>query len=418
VTYNARRALELLRLGTGQPNARFREGQEDAIRHVVEGRGRLLVVQKTGWGKSFVYFIATKLLREEGNGPALLVSPLLALMRNQIPAAERMGVRAVTINSDNQEEWANVEASVRRNEADILLISPERLANERFGANVLSPIAGRISLLVIDEAHCISDWGHDFRPHYRLVERIVRTLPRNLRLLATTATANNRVMDDLKAVLGPNLDVSRGDLNRPSLTLQTMRLNSQAERLAWLASQVPSLTGSGIVYTLTVRDAVQVADWLTSRGLKVESYSGETGDRRPELEQALLGNRVKALVATTALGMGFDKPDLAFVIHYQTPGSVVAYYQQVGRAGRALPTECCSVARKRPTLRTSSSAALSLHGMRLRRCWVRWSRSQTVYQCQNCWCASISARGEFRRQSTSLGWSPPRQSSGKIPDGS
>jgi ATP-dependent DNA helicase RecQ len=338
MTCNARRALELLRLGTGQPNARFREGQEDAIRHVVEGRGRLLVVQKTGWGKSFVYFIATKLLREEGNGPALLVSPLLALMRNQIAAAERMGVRAVTINSDNQEEWANVEARVRRNEADILLISPERLANERFGANVLSPIAGRISLLVIDEAHCISDWGHDFRPHYRLLERIVRTLPRNLRLLATTATANNRVMDDLKAVLGPNLDVSRGDLNRPSLTLQTMRLNSQAERLAWLAAQVPSLTGSGIVYTLTVRDAVQVADWLKCRGVNVESYTGETGDRRPELEQALLENRVKVLVATTALGMGFDKPDLAFVIHYQTPGSVVAYYQQVGRAGRALPT--------------------------------------------------------------------------------
>ena len=164
----------------------------------------------------------------------------------------------------------------------------------------------------------------------------MRTLPPNLRLLATTATANDRVMDDLRTVLGPNLGVSRGDLNRPSLTLQTMRLHSQAERLAWLAAQVPALPGSGIIYTLTVRDAVQVADWLQSRGLNVESYTGKTGERRPELEQALLENRVKALVATTALGMGFDKPDLAFVIHYQTPGSVVAYYQQVGRAGRAL----------------------------------------------------------------------------------
>lgn len=334
--YNANRALELLRLGTGRPDASFREGQEGAICHIVEGRGRLLVVQKTGWGKSLVYFIATKLLREGGSGPALLISPLLALMRNQIANAERMGARAVTMNSDNQEDWDSVEATIQRNEVDILLISPERLANERFRNEVLAGIAGRIALLVIDEAHCISDWGHDFRPHYRLLEHIVRTLPPNLRLLATTATANNRVMDDLSTVLGPNLGVSRGDLNRPSLALQTMRLHSQAERLAWLAAQVPALPGSGIIYTLTVRDAVQVADWLQSRVLNVESYTGETGERRPELEQALLENRVKALVATTALGMGFDKPDLAFVIHYQTPGSVVAYYQQVGRAGRAL----------------------------------------------------------------------------------
>lgn len=336
MSYNPPRALELLRLGTENPAAEFREGQEKAIRHVVDGRGRLLVVQKTGWGKSFVYFIATKLLREEGAGPVLLISPLLALMRNQIAAAERMGARAFTINSDNKEDWSAVEAALSRNEVDILLISPERLANEHFRAEVLARFAGRISLLVIDEAHCISDWGHDFRPYYRLLERIVRTLPPNLRLLATTATANNRVLDDLQIVLGPNLTVSRGDLARPSLFLQTIRLISQAERLAWLAQQLPLLQGSGIIYTLTVRDAAQVAEWLRSRGLNVEAYTGETGERRPQLEQALLNNQVKALVATTALGMGFDKPDLAFVIHFQTPGSVVAYYQQVGRAGRAL----------------------------------------------------------------------------------
>jgi ATP-dependent DNA helicase RecQ len=336
MTYDAQRALQLLRFGTSRDNALFREGQEDAIRHVVEGRGRLLVVQKTGWGKSFVYFIATKLLREAGTGPTLLISPLLALMRNQIAAAQRMGVRAFTINSDNQEDWANVEAAVCRNEVDILLISPERLANEHFRTEVLAGIAGRIALLVIDEAHCISDWGHDFRPHYRLLERIVRTLPANLRLLATTATANNRVMDDLSVVLGPSLTISRGDLNRPSLFLQTIRLPRQSERLAWLAAQLAALPGHGIIYTLTVRDAGLVADWLRSQGLNVESYTGETGEQRVELEQALLDNRVKALVATTALGMGFDKPDLGFVIHYQTPGSVVAYYQQVGRAGRAL----------------------------------------------------------------------------------
>jgi len=334
--YVSAKALELLRIGSGYPDAVFHDNQETAIRYLVEGRGRLLVVQKTGWGKSFVYFIATRLLREGGNGPSLLISPLLALMRNQIDAAERIGVRAATINSDNPDEWAEVEMGIRRNAIDILIISPERLANERFRSNVLGSIVGQISMLVIDEAHCISDWGHDFRPHYRLLERIVKTLPPNLRLLATTATANNRVMEDLAEVLGPHLEVLRGDLNRPSLTLQTISLPDQAERLAWLAEQLAVLQGCGIIYTLTVRDANQVASWLKSRGFRVEAYTGDTGDRRPELEQALLHNKVKALVATSALGMGYDKPDLAFVIHYQMPGSVVAYYQQVGRAGRAL----------------------------------------------------------------------------------
>ena len=303
---------------------------------MVEGRGRLLVVQKTGWGKSFVYFIATKILRESGEGPTLLISPLLSLMRNQVAAAQRMGVRAFTMNSSNQDEWANVEVGIQHDEVDILLVSPERLANERFRTKVLAEVGGRIALLVIDEAHCISDWGHDFRPHYHLLDRLVGSLPANLRLLATTATANNRVVDDLHSVLGPNLEISRGELSRPSLVLQTIYLHSQAERLAWLAAQVAAIPGNGIIFTLTVRDAVQVAEWLQSRGLDVASYTSETGEDRPELELALLENRIKALVATPALGMGFDKPDLAFVIHYQTPGSVVAYYQQVGRAGRAL----------------------------------------------------------------------------------
>jgi ATP-dependent DNA helicase RecQ len=335
--YNPTRALELLRIGTGNPAAVFHDGQENAVRHIVDGRGRLLVVQRTGWGKSFVYFIAAKLLREQGMRPAILISPLLALMRNQIAAAERMGVRAKTINSENQEEWQTVEAALAHNEVDILLISPERLANEHFGTEVLGPVAGRISLLVVDEAHCISDWGHDFRPHYRFIERMIRSLPPNLRVLATTATANNRVRADLQTIPGPNLALSCGELGRPSLLLQTMRMPSQAARMAWLATHIPHIQGSGIVYTLTVRDAVQVAGWLQARGIQAESYSGETGERRVELENALLENRVKALVATTALGMGFDKPDLAFVIHYQTPGSVVAYYQQVGRAGRQIP---------------------------------------------------------------------------------
>lgn len=336
VIYNPQRALELLRIGSGRADATFRDGQDDAIRHVVEGRGRLLVVQKTGWGKSFVYFIATKLLREAGSGPVLLISPLLALMRNQIAAAERMGVRAETLNSENSDDWPRVIQRINSGEIDILLFHPKQLVSARFISQILAPIADQIALLVIDEAHCVSDWGHDFVPEYRVIQRTAKSLPGNMRLLATTATANNRVMDDLVSVLGPNLEVSRGDLNRPSLTLQTIRLPSQAERLAWLAEQMATLQGHGIIYTLTVRGANQVADWLKTRGFNVEAYTSETGERREALEQALLNNQVKALVATTALGMGYDKPDLAFVIHYQMPGSVVAYYQQVGRAGRAL----------------------------------------------------------------------------------
>ncbi|MBC8243954.1 MAG: RecQ family ATP-dependent DNA helicase [Verrucomicrobia bacterium] len=335
-TFDSERADELLRLGLERADVAFREGQREAIAHVVEGRGRLLLVQKTGWGKSSVYFIAAKLLCEAGMGPALLISPLLALMRNQIAAAERMGVRAATINSDNTEDWEKVEARMVRGEVDILLVSPERQANEQFCNHVLGPMAGRVSLLVIDEAHCISDWGHDFRPHYRLIERMLRALPANVRLLATTATANDRVVADLQVVLGPNLTVSRGDLSRSSLFLQTIRLPGQASRLAWLAKNIRCLEGSGIVYTLTVRDAEQVAGWLKQNGIVARAYTGQSGDERPTLEQALLDNRLKVLVATTALGMGFDKPDLSFVIHYQSPGSVVAYYQHVGRAGRAL----------------------------------------------------------------------------------
>ena len=335
MNYDGNRALELLRVGSGIEAAGFRVGQEEAIRHLVEGNGKLLVVQKTGWGKSFVYFIAAKLVREAGGGPTLLISPLLSLMRNQIEAAKRMGVNAVAINSANSQDWDDIEAQLLSGKVDVLLIAPERLANEGFQERVLDRIASTVALLVIDEAHCVSDWGHDFRPDYRLIARMSQALPENFRLLGTTATANNRVMDDLTAVLGPNIGVSRGELSRPSLLLQTIAMPSQSERLAWLAERLEDIAGSGIIYALTVRDAVRVTEWLRSRGLNVECYTGRS-DNREELEQALLENRVRALVATTALSMGFDKPDLAFVFHYQAPGSVVAYYQQVGRAGRQL----------------------------------------------------------------------------------
>lgn len=328
------RALELLRAGSGNPTADFRDGQLEAIQAVCEQASRVLVVQKTGWGKSFVYFISTLLYREAGRGPALLISPLLSLMRNQVAAAERMGLVAVTVNSENLHHWQQIEDQVASGEVDLLLISPERLHSERF---ILGPMAGlNPSLVVIDEAHCISDWGHDFRPDYRRLGRLVKTIP-NVSLLATTATASQRVMDDLAAELGPSLFQLRGDLNRSSLTLQTLKLPSQTARLAWLASTIRSLEGSGIVYTLTKRDARVVAGWLRECGIKADAYfGGKDPLERERLEEALIQDELDVLVATTALGMGYDKPNLAFVFHYQMPGSVVAYYQQVGRAGRAL----------------------------------------------------------------------------------
>jgi ATP-dependent DNA helicase RecQ len=277
------------------------------------------------------------MLRDRGAGPTLLVSPLLALMRNQISAAERLGIRAVTMNSSNPQEWANIQAQLRADVVDVLLISPERLANDEFREETLLPVANRIGFFVVDEAHCISDWGHDFRPDYRRIVRILQLLPPNIPLLATTATANDRVVKDVLATLRDKVKLVRGPLARESLRLQNIILPGFAVRLAWLAEQLPGLPGSGVVYTLTVRDAQRVAAWLQSQGIDARAYWGalET-EEREELEQRLLSNRVKALVATSALGMGFDKPDLGFVIHFQRPGSAVHYYQQVGRAGRAM----------------------------------------------------------------------------------
>ncbi len=302
-----------------------------------------MVVQRTGWGKSSVYFISTRILRDGGAGPTVIVSPLLALMRNQIEAAQRLGIRAATINSTNQADWPQVQRQILSDQIDAILISPERLSNESFVDQVLLPIAGRIGLLVVDEAHCISDWGHDFRPDYRRLVNVLRQLPPNMPLLGTTATANNRVIEDVQSQLG-DIRIQRGTLMRDSLVLQTLRLRDQASRLAWLAQHIPELPGTGIAYVLTVRDAEQVADWLRSRGIETRAYYGsvehsdfpDSNSYRQHLEGLLLHNEIKVLVATTALGMGYDKPDLGFVIHYQAPGSVVHYYQQVGRAGRAI----------------------------------------------------------------------------------
>ena len=331
-------ALDVLRSLVGRSDADFHSGQFEAISALVDDQRRALVVQRTGWGKSAVYFVATLLLRRRGAGPTILVSPLLALMRDQVAAAARAGVRAVSINSANAHEWSEVLGRLDDDTVDVLLVSPERLNNPRFRDEQLPALVARTGMLVVDEAHCISDWGHDFRPDYRRLRDLIGELPAGVPVLATTATANSRVVDDVAEQLGTAQEVVtiRGPLARASLRLGVLRLPDAKARLAWLLTHLDDLPGSGIIYTLTVSAAEDTARLLREAGHVVHAYTGrtDTGDRE-RLEAELKTNDVKALVATSALGMGFDKPDLGFVVHLGAPSSPVAYYQQVGRAGRA-----------------------------------------------------------------------------------
>ena len=341
-----KQALQILRECLGKPDATFHEHQWESISALVEDRGKMLVVQRTGWGKSAVYFIATKLLREQGYGPTIIISPLLALMRNQIDAAACYGVQLGSINSQNTpDENKQAERELLDGTLDAVIVSPEQLSKPRIRDNIILSLPKNAGLFVVDEAHCISDWGHDFRPDYKRIVGILNGMPPNMPVLATTATANKRVMDDIVEQFGGGIQVFRGPLTRKSLYLQTISFPRRSQRLAWLADTLPKLDGTGIVYTTTTRDAELVKGWLQSRDIAVEAYYGslkgldreQNRRKREELEEALLKNKLKALVATSALGMGFDKPDLAFVIHFQSPGSVTGYYQQIGRAGREIP---------------------------------------------------------------------------------
>ena len=333
-------ATGVLRQLVGRDDVTFRDGQFEAIETLVGGGSRVLVVQRTGWGKSAVYFVASRLQRAKGAGPALIVSPLLALMRDQIAAAQRAGVRAVSMNSANAQEWDDVRARLAADEVDVLLVSPERLNNPRFRAEQLPDLTRRCGLLVVDEAHCVSDWGHDFRPDYRRIKDLLGELPEGTPVLATTATANERVVRDVAEQLAAGVTSEvltiRGRLARDSLRLAVLPRSGMDQHLAWLATHLDRLEGSGIVYTLTVSAAEDVAAALQQAGHRVAAYTGRSdAEERAAMEESLRHNEVKALIATSALGMGFDKPDLGFVVHLGAPSSPVAYYQQVGRAGRA-----------------------------------------------------------------------------------
>lgn len=334
----ARRHLQAL---TGRDDAEFRDGQLDAVRALVVDRRRTLVVQRTGWGKSAVYFLATRMLRDRGAGPTLLVSPLIALMDNQVQAAARMGLRAAIVNSTNREEWDEIRRRMERDEVDLLLIAEQRLSNPTFRDEWLDRMESRIGLVVVDEVHCISDWGHDFRPHYRRIGSFLAGLPPTLPVIGCTATANDRVVADVETQLGDDILTIRGGLGRDGLRLEVHTDKRRVDaRLAWLAENVPDLPGSGIVYCLTRRDVEVVAAFLREHGIRCAGYVGggpedEVAEKRAVLE-AFIRNEVKCVVATSALGMGYDKPDVGFVVHFQMPQSPIAYYQQVGRAGRAL----------------------------------------------------------------------------------
>jgi ATP-dependent DNA helicase RecQ len=317
------------------PGAVPRADQVDAVQAVLQPASRVLVVQATGWGKSAVYWAATHAIRSTGAGPTLVVSPLLALMRDQVSAAERAGLKAATVNSTNIDDWDDVFQRLDEDAIDVLLVSPERLGNPRFAAR-LGALLARVGLIVIDEAHCISDWGFDFRPDYQRLAQALLSTP-TASVLATTATANERVTHDIGKQLGAGTVTFRGTLARTSLTLSVVPGLSPLQRYAWIADALEKLPGSGIVYVLTVAEAERLTAFLRSCGHAVDAYSGQTdADTRLKVEDRLRHNQVKAVVATSALGMGYDKPDLGFCVHVGSPSTPVAYYQQVGRAGRAV----------------------------------------------------------------------------------
>jgi ATP-dependent DNA helicase RecQ len=313
------RALASLRALTADADAGFREDQLEAIADLVADRARVLCVQRTGWGKSAVYFVATALLRAAGAGPTLIVSPLLALMRNQIAAAERLGLRAHTINSTNREEWATVRGAARDGAVDLLLISPERLNNPSFRDDDAAAVrSASVGLLVIDEAHCISDWGHDFRPDYRRVKRDGRRrLGPSVAVLGTTATANDRVVADVVTQLGPRAGAPLRTYRGPLAPHEPAPGGARSAA----AGAAPRVAGRASAPAAGIRDRLRADQArLPSRsppGSRTGSiaalpYSGEQDDRRSGSRPSSSSSRneVKAVVATSALGMGYDKPDL------------------------------------------------------------------------------------------------------------
>lgn len=316
-------------------NASFREGQYEAIEATMTNK-RTLVVQRTGWGKSLVYFMCTKLFKKMNRGFTMVISPLLVLMENQAEMAKKLGIKCDVLNSTVRDRRSEILEKLTTDQLDLIFITPETLFNEEVQRELPK---FNIGLFVVDEAHCISDWGHDFRLEYGKVGKIISSLSSNVAVLATTATANDRVINDLKKQFNEDVFISRGPLSRRSLHIQVLDLQSKIDRYAWLLENLNKIPGTGIIYCLTQRDCDYLADFLGKNNISAMSYYSKSQDMEQTNEEALKkfrNNKIKAIVATVKLGMGYDKDDISFVIHYQSPSNIVAYYQQIGRAGRKI----------------------------------------------------------------------------------
>lgn len=315
---------------------RFYDEQWQAVQRLLLGE-RVLMIERTGFGKSLCYqFPATQF-----DGMTIVFSPLIALMRDQVQALARKGIAARYINSEQSEEEneAVIQDAVA-GKIKILYIAPERQENEAWLEAVRNPQM-RVSMIVIDEAHCISVWGHDFRPAFRRIVDLVQLQRKDIPVLACTATATLRVQNDIEAQVGGSLTTIRGNLMRPNFNLYVLKTQSEDEKMLWLAENINKLPGSGLIYTGTRTDAEIYARWLSYNGVEAVCYhAGLEADRRKQIEQDLMSNRWKCVVSTNALGMGIDKPDIRFLIHTQVPVSPIHYYQEIGRAGRdGKPTE-------------------------------------------------------------------------------